>query len=65
MPLPLRFLAGSLRIALPAVLMGRFVGRAALLPRYWVRALAALPFVPLFAAAETLGQLRGYFGRAV
>lgn len=65
MSLPSRCLAGSTRIALPIVLLGRFIVRAALRPRYWVRALTALPAALLFAGAETLGELRGYFGRPV
>lgn len=63
--LPSRCLAGSSRIALPIVLLGRFIVRAASRPRYWVRALTALPAALLFAGAETLGELRGYFGRSV
>jgi hypothetical protein len=64
MPLPLSWLTGSSRIALPMVLLGRFVVRAAARPPYWLRALAALPVVLLFAAAETLGEMQGYFRRA-
>lgn len=65
MSLPLRWLAGSSRIALPIVLVARFVLRAAVRPRYWLSALVALPFAALFAAAETAGEIEGYFGRAV
>lgn len=65
LPLPLRWLAGSSRIALPAVLLGRFLLRAAVRPRYWARSLAALPCAALFAAAETLGEIEGYLGRTV
>jgi hypothetical protein len=62
---PLLWLAGSLRIALPIVLLGRFAARAAMRPRYWLRAFAALPAALLFAAAETLGEAEGYFRRTV
>lgn len=65
MSTPLRRLVGLSRLALPLVLCGRFAVRAAVRPRYWPRALTALPLVLLFACAETLGELRGYFGRAV
>lgn len=61
----LRRLAGLSRIALPVVLVSRFAVRAAVSPRYWLRALTAVPFVLLFAGAETVGELHGYFGRTV
>ena len=65
MSTPLRWLSGLLRLALPFVLVGRFGLRAAARPRYWFRALAALPLAPVFACAETLGELRGCFRRPV
>lgn len=61
---PLRWLTGASRIALPAVLLGRFATRALARPRYALRALAALPAALLFAVAETLGEIEGYFGRS-
>lgn len=62
MSLPLRWLGGLSRLALPIVLLSRFVLRAAIRPRYWLRALLALPVVSLFAVAETQGEIEG-FGR--
>ena len=62
---PSRWHVGLSRLGLPMVLVGRFAARAALRPRHWVRALAALPFALLFAGAETLGELQGYFRRTV
>ncbi|MDA1235282.1 MAG: hypothetical protein O3A53_10815 [Acidobacteria bacterium] len=65
MSLPSRWLVGSSRIGLPIVLVGRFVARAALRPRYLVRALTAFPFTLLFAGAESVGEMQGYFRRTV
>jgi len=63
--LPSRWLVGSVRIGLPIVLVGRFVARAAVRPRYWGRALLAIPFTLLYAGAETFGEMQGYFRRSV
>lgn len=63
--MPSRWLAVSSRIALPIVLIGRFIVLAAMRPRYWIRAIRSLPYVLLFAGAETLGEMQGYFRRTV
>jgi hypothetical protein len=65
MSFPARVLVAASRIGLPIVLLGRFAVRAVVRPRYWMRALTALPFALLFAGAETLGEIEGYLGRTV
>lgn len=51
------------RIGLPLVLLGRFLSRLIVRPRYWLTGLLALPFAVVFSIAQLLGELQGYVGK--